>query len=440
MKKSTLIVVAVAAALAVLVYFREWKHPPASPSKEASWKPAFACSDSSLTGFTLERKSGTVAFEKRGGTWQITAPVQTRADQSVANSIANDLCGAKVRRSFLAAGGLANYGLAQPGVTIDVQLKNGAKHVVRLGDKDFSDILVYSLVDDSKSVAMLPESLLGETNQPLDRLRDRTVLGVKTGDVTGLALKNVAGEVTLAKKSSGWQITKPLAVAADSDATDSLLSAVASAKMTQVVSETPEDLASYGLARPAVTLEVDEKNGKALRLLVGKKVEGDYYARDSSRPMIFRIGADLYKTLSKGFADLRDKALVHVDPDAVARVDVRNSHGAIACAQGADGKWTIVAPAAEKGKIIQSWKLFDPLQEAHAKKIFDSPSAALRAKLAKPAVQIILTGKSGKKTMIRISAASGDSVYAQTSASPAVYELSKQTLADLSFQASDLLL
>jgi hypothetical protein len=74
-----------------------------------------------------------------------------------------------------------------------------------------------------------------------------------------------------------------------------------------------------------------------------------------------------------------------------------------------------------------------PLEQAVAEEVFDQPSADLRAKLAKPAFEAILTDKSGKKLTVQISGESGGFVYARTSDSPAIYKFNKQILTDLSF-------
>ena len=439
MKKSTLIVVVVAIALGAFVYFYDSKHSVAPPTDEASWKPAFAVHADQITGLTLESGTGKTVFAKQGDSWQITQPVPTRADQASINGIVNDLSSAKIRRSFAPTDSLSKYGLAQPAVTIDFQQKGGVEHRIRLGDKDFSGNVVYALIDASKNVDLLPVSLLDETGKPLSQLRDRSLLELNGSEITGITIDGSTGTVAVTKKRSTWEIAKPKAVSADSSAVDSLASALSTDKFTDVVSESPEDLAKYGLTHPSMSVTAATK-GQEFHLLVGKKNGDNYYARDTARPMIFEIGSTVYDALNKKFFDLRDKSILHFDPAQVAAVEIHNANGAIQCAQGKDDQWTILQPAADKGKAIQSWKMLDPLQNAHAKQIYDTPSRAILAHVAKPAIEVILTDKSGKKTTVDISAAVGDSVYVRTTAGPQVYELNTQILKDLGFKAADLLM
>lgn len=439
MKKSTLIVVVLAIALGAFVYFYDSKHSVALPPEEASWKPAFAIKADQIAGLTIASATGKTVFTKQGKDWRITQPVSTRADQTSISGIVNDLSSAKIRRSFAPTDSLSKYGLAQPAVTIDFQQKGGAGHTVRLGDKDFSGNVVYALIDASKNVDLLPVSLLDETDKPLSQLRDRSLLELNDAEITGITIDDPSGTVAVTKKNSVWDIAKPREVLADSSAVDSLASALSTDKFTDVASESPNDLTKYGLNHPSMSVTATAK-GQEFHLLVGKKNGDNYYARDTARPMIFEISSTVYDALNKKFFDLRDKSILHFDPANVAAVEIRNASGTIQCAQGKDDQWTILQPAADKGKAIQSWKILDPIQNARAKQIYDSPLRSIVAHLAKPAIEVTLTDKSGKKTTIDISAAAGDSVYVRTTAGPEVYELNTQILKDLGFKAADLLM
>jgi hypothetical protein len=439
MKKSTLIVVVLAIALGAFVYFYDSKHSVAPPTDEASWKPAFAVNADQIAGLTLVSGSGKTVFAKQGKDWRITQPVSTRADQPSIDGIVNDLSSAKIRRSFAPTDSLSKYGLAQPAVTIDFQQQGGVEHTIRLGDKDFSGNVVYALIDASKNVDLLPVSLLDETDKPLSQLRDRSLLVLDNGEISGITVDNPSGTLAVIKKNSAWEIAKPEEVLADPSAVDSLTNALSTDKFTDVVSESPDDLAKYGLTQPSMSVTTTTK-GQQFHLLIGKKNGDEYYARDAARPIIFEISSTVYDALNKKFFDLRDKSILQFDPANVAAIEIHNASGTIQCIQGKDDQWTILEPAADKGKAIQSWKILDPIQNARAKEIYDTPSRAVLAHLAKPAVEVILTAKSGKKTTIDISSVAGDSVYVRTTAGPEVYELNTQILKDLGFKAADLLM
>lgn len=89
---------------------------------------------------------------------------------------------------------------------------------------------------------------------------------------------------------------------------------------------------------------------------------------------------------------------------------------------------------------MASWKIFDALTGLRAEDVLDHPPANIIAKLARPAIEVILTTKDGKQAILRVSGESGDFVYAQASGSPVVYKLKKQDFDTLNFDAAQILL
>jgi hypothetical protein len=441
MKRSTLVVLALAAALASFVYFHEIKRAAPKDTTEDESKPAFSLQAQDITSLALTRAGQKMVFENHNGDWQVIQPVQTEADQSVLGGIATELSSSRVTRTLTAAPDrLSSYGLAPPQVTLELQLKNGTKHKLELGAKDFTGISAYGIVDGAKQVSLLPESLLVTADKPLDELRDRTVLHVLSSQVASIDLRNPSEELVVASNSGKWQIQKPRATPADSSTVDSLLASVSAAKMTKITSETPTELAKYGLTNPAVTLHLKLTGDKEATLVVGKKADNDYYARDTSRRMIFRINEDLYKKLNDKFFDFRDKSVYHFDSTQLSRIEIHNANTkeTIICNQDKNGNWTLEQPDGLKGKSVDISKISVPFETTRAQEIYDVPPAAIAGRLAKPALEFTFTDKSGNKTTVLLSAASEGFVYARSSAGAAVLKLEKKILDDLNFKAASL--
>ena len=115
------------------------------------------------------------------------------------------------------------------------------------------------------------------------------------------------------KEKDGCTFAKPDAgQLADESDVASLLNAVSGAKMKGVAAESAENLGKYGLNAPPIAFTATNESGKSATLLVGKKEGIDYYAKDSSRPTIFKVNETLYKKLTENYGDLRDKKLVHL--------------------------------------------------------------------------------------------------------------------------------
>jgi hypothetical protein len=449
-KKSTLFIVVCAAVLAGVVYYLERKNDNEAKSPKDASKPAYSVAASDIVSFTVAHpaQSGQpeIRFEKHNGIWQIVQPVETEADQPTAQGIVDQLAAARVSETEPGAADRRKvYGLDPPRLSVEFQLQNGAKHTLLIGDKDFSGDSVYTIVDGGQNVSLLPMTLSTSVDKPLDDLRDRDVLHIDSSQVASFILRNPGGEVAVAREKDEWKFSKPSAVLADKDAIDSLLSAVATAKTAAIVSEKPENLSKYGLVAPVVTFTAMDAKGQKSTLLVGKKENETYFARDASRPMIFRVSQDLYTKLAQRFTYLRDKQVVHFVADDIHRIQIQNAAGSIVLSRKKDNpdEWTIDEPEAQKpeqqGKSVATWKVLDPITNLRAEAVIDHPSAGLLAELAKPAVTVVLTSKSGQEITLRISKPSGDFAYAQASGSAALYKLKKQILDDLNLKPEDLI-
>jgi hypothetical protein len=446
-KKTTLFVLLGALVLGGAFYYFDWKRGKKADDFAVAdtSKPAFKISAAGdINSITVSRPGASgvpaIHLEKRGSLWQILQPMQTDASQRVAEQITSGLASARV--SVTEPGTpdrLKVYGLDPPTVSVEFQLQNGMKHSLKLGNKEFTGALVYAILDDAKKVALVPSSLLVNTNLNFSDFRDHAVLPITTADVASFDLKNSSGELAASKDKNNWNFTKPAGQMGDTTDVNALLSTVANAKWAVIASETPENLTKYGLTNPAITFSAVDSKGGTFTLLVGKKEGGDYFARNASRPMIFRIGEDLYKELSENYAALRDKSLARFDPNEVTRVELHNANGTMIASRTADKDetWTIEAPADLKGKSAGAWKLFSPLTTARADEALDHPSPDILAKLAKPAIEAILTTKDGKKLTVQISKETGDFVYARSSDRPTVFKLKKHFSEDLDFKPSD---
>lgn len=443
MKRSTLYLILAAAVLGGIVYYFEIrKHSESSPADEATAsesKPAFTFKRDDIAEVDITRDNQTVKIENRDGKWVITEPVNTLADQTNAGAIADDLAGLRLERTFPAPPDkMKTYGLDQPGVAVEVRIKNDGAHRLRLGSKDFSGTSVYALVDDSKDVALVSSSLLSASDKSLNELWDRSVLDVAQGDVTSIDLANENGKIALNKEGAAWKIMAPVQGDADDNAVTSFLTGLTSGKAADLISESADNLTKYGLDRPKVTLTTHLQGGGERSLAVGSKNGNKYYAKSSDRAAIFEIDSSLYQKLNTKLSDLRDKQLARVDEDALARLKVTGPNGTLEAEKNGD-KWTVNDPSDQKGKGLQAFKILDPIETNKATEIVDKPSSAIAAKLAKPAVTAELADKSGKTTRIKISAADGDSVYASVEGSPPVYKVPKKMLDDLSFRPSDVI-
>jgi Domain of unknown function (DUF4340) len=446
-KTTTFLVLLGAVLLGAAVYLFDVKRGEKLKAKATAddSKTAFSVgTGADIKSLTISRPAGgaepTVRLEKRDGAWWIVEPLQTDANEQAVERIADGIATAHVTETEPGAPDrLKVYGLDPPALSIDFQLQNGSKHSLKLGGKDFTGVSVYAILDGAKDVALLPQTLLTSTATNVEGLRSHSVLHMIAGDIASFDLRNPSGDLSLTREKNGWKFKRPEGAAGDVRDVNAFLSTVASATFTGVASENPDNLAQYGLTKPVITFTAVDGKGKTATLLVGRKEGGDYFARDASRPMILRIDDKLYKQLAQNYADLRNKKPADFEPADVSRVEFHNEHGTAIFARKSDKdeEWAIEAPVEKKGKSASVWNIFSPLTTAHAEEVIDHPTASIVANLTKPAVEVLLVEKSGKKLTIQISKESGDFVYARTSEGSAVYKLKKQILMQLNFKPDD---
>ncbi len=446
MKKTTLIVLAIALGLVAYIYFYELPHGRGRDAPKDESTPAFTFAADDIAAITLERGEGTVSLEKRDGTWLVTSPIETRADQNSASALASSLAGARIERTLPAEPGrLASYGLATPAVRVRLRLASGAEHTLQLGARDFAGTNVYAIVDQRSGVALLPGSVLTAADKSLGDLRDRSVLAFNSWEVKAAELRTPRGQFRLERRGEDWFVTAPRELRADESNVRDLLDAVSFAKVDTIVAETAGELARYGLNRPTYELRIRTEQGDDRALLVGRRVApasrkedgARYYAKDSSRSMVFTIGESLAKEFDRTLFDLRSKRIAHFDRAQLNRIELRNEHLTLVAEKAEDGKWLAREPAEHHNKEVRASTILSALEFTRAEAILDHPGSAVRSQLEKPAIEISLTD-SGGAVRIVVSAVRNGKVYARAGDSGPVLQFPESWFQQLNLPAAEL--
>jgi hypothetical protein len=442
MKKSTGILFLVALALAGLAYFYESKHSPAKDDQSAASQgvqPAFTIKPEDVTQVTLTRAGTAMVCDLKIDGWHISQPVDMRADQSAMGDMINALTELPEDRTIknVSASDLNTYGLVNPRISVAFTLKNGTKHSLQIGGKDFSNLEVYAFVDGSKDVALISNVIMSSIDKPVEEFRDHSVMAINPLGVSNFELSNASGTMSAQKDDAGWKFVKPLMTPGSTGNISDLFNNLSMELVSGVVNDSSSDLAKYGLANPAIRLRVASADGASRELIIGNKQGDKYYAADPSQQGLFLVQQSVHALLSQSFGDLRAKTLLAASDDSVARVEVHNQNGATACAKDATGNMVVQQAPGQTGTPAACPDFAGTLERTSSSKIYDQPPANLSAKLVMPAISITVTDVAGKKIDIQISAASGSSVYGRTSSSGAtIYEFDKQLFDDLNAKPS----
>lgn len=436
MKRSTLILLLIAAVAATAVYFLEVKSGKPRDEEPDKSRPAFNINREDIASISLLRGGQTVNFENQNNKWVITQPISATADESALNSLVGDLVSARISSEFPPAGNdLKQYGLAEPAVKLEIKLKSGQTHRVELGAKAPGDVSAYAKIDGAQNITLVSSSLLNDADKSLNDLRDRSVLGATQYELSSIKIVNESGGYELEKKESEWNIKSPVQGAADESQVSSLLGDLTGAKASEIVSENADDLAKYGLDKSKISITARLTTGGERTISIGSKVDGNYYAKASDRPQVVKVDQAFYDKLNTKLSELRSKKFVKFDREELKTIYVKNPNVTLV-AEKKDEKWLVTEPADKKDKEASTFKIFNPL-ETQATEVIDKPTGAIAAKLAKPAVEVRLTDKNGKTTILKISSADGENVYVKVDGRPEIYKVGKSLLDDLSFKADE---
>src|SRR5438128_253044 len=281
---------------------------------------------------------------------------------------------------------------------------------------------------------------------------------VDAGDVTEVELKRTGEVVKLKREADGWQILEPVTARGDRAKVDETLTTLTTARVDREIEPAPKRLDQYGLDTPAADITLRLKDGRQLGLQLGAKnptgvwayareagkpavfVVSDMVLRDVTRPLVdFRdrtvlafgqrqvtafevatreetlaveqandrwkltrpvaLPADAWTIVPKNVAALRDKVVVEVDRDKVARVDLESPRGTVALTQEGN-RWRIVAPENLPADQVEAGALLFKLRELRAQGFLTDDASGIPRYLAKPTVRVTITAEAAAPTTI----------------------------------------
>lgn len=193
-----------------------------------------------------------------------------------------------------------------------------------------------------------------------------SILKLDENSITRLGLKKKdAPPILLTKSGSDWKIAEPKAFAADQTTVSNMLSTISSLDSERLVEDKSSNLERYGLATPALELDVTEKDNKTERLLLGDDTPAGsgVYAAVAGDPRVFTLAGYRKTGLDKSLNDLRDKRLLTASPDKVSRLEIAGKNGEIEFGHNKD-EWQILKPKPMRADTFAVSELVRKLTDA----------------------------------------------------------------------------
>jgi hypothetical protein len=444
--KVTLYLLVIAVALFGLLYLaqREWK---GTVDEIKAADHVVEVDRDKITAVSIKNQDGQIELQKRDNNWYVNEPVKDRADNTVMSTLFTTLEDLKHTTTMKAdKDQLKEFGLADPTAKITLTIEKEKPVEIDIGKDAAVGGKVYAIVAGSNTVQVIPSELKNQITKKTDDFRDSRLADLTMQQVTKIDVKSAAGQMELDKKNNHWSIAKPIETRGEDSKINDLLSQASTAHVDKFI--TDQNLAAYGLAEPAGTIDFTlEGSDKPLQLLVGtspkeEKDKNKVYAKLSSRDCITLVAKGPLEALLNAKAnEIRDKNLVRFESDIVDRLtlEAAGKPKVVLARKGEswvrkeDGKDAPVDSAPPKRALSE-------LQSAQVTKfVSDSAADAAKYGLDQPSLKVTLSSfasentaesDKGEKPIVTIlfGKTEGNDVYAKLDTEPFIVSTPKTIL------------
>jgi hypothetical protein len=434
MKMNSLLIAAIVlAALSGVLYWSNHRKPAESAVKVSADTPPkiLTLSQADIAKVDIKKKSGDeVDLAKDGaGKWQIAGAKPLRADQSEVSSMLSTLSSLSSERLIEEkAGNLADYGLAQPAVEVDVTEKDNKTQKLLIGDNTPAGNAVYVALAGDPRVFTLASFSKTSLDKSAKDLRDKRLLVFEQDKLSRVELSAKKQDIEFGRNKDQWQIVKPKPLRADDSKVEELIRKLGDAKMDLTASDDDQKKAAAAFNSGSAVAVAKVTDASGTEELQVRKSKDNYYAKSSAVEGVFKVGNDLGTALDKAVEDFRNKKLFDLGFTDPEKIELHDGAKAYFLTKGgsdwfsADGK---------KVDAIGAEGVVEKVRDLSASKFVDSGFGA-------PVLEVIATSNGGK-TIEKVSIAKdGDHYVAKREGEPALYQLDPVVVTGLEKAAEDL--
>jgi hypothetical protein len=318
-KKNAITMVSLLLALVVLIGVYVWYSNKGTEKDNTDDTKSISLEmvdPSKVTAFHYVGADADMNFVLKDGVWQSKEEPDRPINQDNINNILNTISNITAMKLIEdSPSNLADFGLDAPKPYIEVTLADGSKMSFKVGVQAASGEGYYAMVNDNNKVYLVDNSyntgltytnlsMTKLVNGPAVKAENINYINVEKRDSENVELKLMPnGANDNSGYGASWQYLKPYGdgYTADSNAISTLLQNYTSFNYTGCVDYKGDDLAKYGLDKPAASITVgyyetdskptptpstsggpqsQNKVGKIYKIYIGNKTEdGNYYVR-----------------------------------------------------------------------------------------------------------------------------------------------------------------
>jgi hypothetical protein len=244
------------------------------------------------------------------------------------------------------------------------------------------------------------------------------VVRVRTGE----------GLVMARRIEDGWEITDPVKTKGDKGEIDNLLENLTGTSIERDLEETPPDLSVYGLSSPSVAVQVEGEGFSSDTLSIGEKNPTNtfVFAKWSGTPNVFLLPQVARSQLEKTLFNLRDKKILDVEREEVAKFTIDGPHGRITCEKKGE-EWYLTEPLEDKADQGSVSRVLSSVASGKATGFAAEKADDLRKfGLDEPRASVmVFTGPDMVKHTLTVGEEEDRKVYAKDASRDPVFEMSR---------------
>ena len=349
----------------------------------------------------------------KAGEWKMIQPVKAKADTRAVEAIVSALDGLKVV-VFEADGEYdpANYGLAQPRITVTLQFTADDQiQELRIGSDAGTPGRLYVARSEHRAIYAVNTEIYAKLNKTVFDLRNKRVIDFQRTATHRFAIRQGTGKVVCQKNVTGeWEITAPVALQADEAAVDDLLFGVDALKVVAFVDDQPKSLQPYGLDSPSIEASFMVPDTEPAVLLVGKVKGDNIYVKAQNAEPVFLVKKELLDLVGMGVAGLRDKQILDFDSDAAAKIVLKHGDVNLTC-QKQGTNWRLTHPVQEQAKNGAVRGIIQQINQLTVEAFLAVSSPITSTGFDVPEVQLVVTLKDQTKHLLEIGKLADDEHY-----------------------------
>jgi len=432
--RTTLILAILLAILGGAYYFTEVRGGKRDPDEA---KRLFAAKPEDVEALEIRTAQETIRLQRQGDAWQMEEPIQAKGDRAAIAALAASLVGAKAERTLEGLPQhLADFGLDKPELVARFRGRGDSQwRGLEFGGKNPTGAWAYVRADEKPQVVLVSEGLRGALNKTALDLREKSLMAVDADQVTRLVVHRGPQALEL-QKGAEWEIVKPVKARADAWRVTELVRRVAEARAVRFSADPAVDLKPFGLDKPAVRLELWERDAASPQVLALAEAVGKpdiLYARREGSMTVAAVDKALLTDVPKDAWEIRDKSFFHYANKDVKRVRLAWGDKAVAVERTGETAWKVVEPAAGAADEPRVTDLLFKLSGLRADGLAaEQPGRLERYGLDKPELTVTVTKADGREVgTLLVGKEDQDRRYVQMKGEAPVYTIPAVDLKDL---------